>query len=746
MKRLILIATVGAALGFAVGCNTSPGQTSGNVIGVHDVVFLDQLEDGRVASRGTFEDGGPNFIGIQKQFAYVTSADTNEVRALRLFTPNNPTGYQRNWLLAPNPLETLSIPTLDRPTTLATEVGINSLGQRVTGTHVFASHPGASELSIVSALQLRQLSGKPLPLPGPLSAMAALVNVTASDTLPSSTSLYFSTWDGEFGSLFKLELPVDDDAVVAAIESQTLQFSRVQLVKGAAINALYAVLPLSIRTLDGAPFCNAEMCLAVSIRKQGAVPGRAFLLEPSTGRQAALGYPGPVRDFASSEISSSLYGVLDEVACGGASCGGVIGVDLRFATTASGFPRAVDVLNRPFQPITNGGTLVTGIDIVRNWTVVTLSDVTDGGGVEYSSSTFAELGAVTTSDGYISFFSGVSGSVIDYDGRRAEISSAITRLPFTLEDGGKTLFGDDGGAIGQAVTATVSSPVLADGDGNPTIPWRVSTVNGLDGGVWVFDISDGYLADQEIVISNKGPVPGLVSVATSPAAGLKLATAGYEARAVVGDTVQLAKGDANDGGYTECGRTNVSAIGAGFIEISGIPEGCESRSLFSVYAGTEKSQVVTAGIEGYLGRGNPGDQITYSRPLLIVPPNVTSERTALTITLSPIPLPDEGAYMIFQVAGHVLPYRFTVNTSTSGYATECLSSVAAQVLLGKLVIGSFPINLSNGPRVSYLRSLFTAVPSGNALLEVYQNDALGPAAASPTNLIGTSSSSGRCWR
>ena len=744
VKRLALIVL---AVGAFAGCNSGAVATTGNVIGLHDIVLLDDPPgNGQVASL----DGDGGVVGLPRNLMFATSADTNEVRVLRMF--NGPTGVRHQWQRAPNPLETLSIPTLERPTLLATDIGINGFLQRVTSTRVYASRPGAREISIVSVALMRQLARKPMPIPGPLTAMAGLMQVGAGNALPPTTALYFATWDGERAELFRTEVSTDDALVEPQIVDGTSRFESVELIDGAAIATLYALIPLSTRTVDGAPFCASETCLVVAIKPSPSAAGRTYVLEPSTGRRVSVAFPGPVREVAAPQLPGTLYGVLDEAACGGVQCAGIVGADLTTGTSAGGFPRLPAIPGPVFGPLNIGPALITGLDIAQNVDLQQTTELLDGDAGTTAAVNYREVGVFTTSDGYLNFFDSFSGGLIDYDARRSRIVAATERLPVILEDGGASLFSPDGGEIGQIVAATVSTsiPVI----GGVEQPYRVSTIIADDGtpdagadATWTFDVSDGYFyPNQTIVISNRGQIPGLAGLSASGASGVQLPTGGYEVRAVVGDRVQLAAGDVNDGGLFECGRASVVAIGAGFVEIDAIPPGCAGLSRFSVLPGDSRSLVVTGSVDGYLGRSDPGATFTYDKPLVAFPPGVSANRTALTITMAKVPPPGDGAYMSFALDARIAYHRYTLDTvSSSVYAgalTDCSSSVPAQIILGRVVASRVPIDASNSLIPTYVSRIFTAVQSGDAILEVQ------PGFLFPPSLLANSDLGGRsaCYR
>jgi hypothetical protein len=358
----------------------------------------------------------------------MTSAATNDLRVLE----NAVTGRsRRDFLRAPNPLEALSIPVLERPSLLAIDEGRNSEGARVTGAYVYASRPGASEVSVVSVVENRQLGGRPMATPAPVTAISGFMDVDlaapAFEThLPAKTRLFVATWDGDFASVYSAELATN------LPDLARLDFKRLLLLDRAPITAMQAVAPLASRTLDGAAFCAVKACLALATRKSAGLTGESILFEPESGRSARLSFSGPVRHFASSTDASRLYGVLDEQACGGPACGGVVAVELVAGTSGTGFPAALDALGLPMAPMRTPGGLITGLTLATGGLIrqTVETESTDGGatGISALVQQYKELGAFSSSDGTITFFSGFGGSIIDFDGRRTVVSHSSEKM------------------------------------------------------------------------------------------------------------------------------------------------------------------------------------------------------------------------------------------------------------------------------------------------------------------------------
>lgn len=706
MKRTFVLAAL-----VLFGCNSTTASSSANLLGTYDLLFIDQLGDnGELAKLAVDADGNTTLTGVPGRYLFVTSSDTNELRVLELYRPNT---SGRDFMRGPNPLETLSIPVLDRPTMLATAEGRNSIGQRVSSQMVFAARSGSSEVSIVSLARRAQLGGRPVPTPAPVVAIGGGMTVTTDDGLPDTSTLYVATWDGADSAIFTAPVAKDPSTVGQAIANGTYAFTRLTTVEKQPIAALLVVTPVPTRTLDGAAFCATENCLAFSTRPVGGLPGKAWLFEPSTRRSVVLGFPGPVQKFAAGERTGRLYALLDETSCGGA-CGGVVAVDLVTATTLDGFPRAKNVVGADFGPLRLTDALMTGLAIGQSAVIQQVTEVNDGGAAaaSYLVQRYDELGAFASSEGYITFFSGASGGLIDYDGRRTTVSGVAARVPGVLPDGGASLSTEDGGVGGVLITGTVDSPtVLSE-------TFRLSTLSIPTDPAqeWHVDISDGYMVTQDISVVFQSLIPGLVNLPASAATGTSVAGQGAEVRALSGDTVIFSTGDSTNG-FVDCGRAKVTAIANGLLTVDQIPAGCEARTAFSVRAGTDHPFVVVGSNEGYMGRAKEGEAFTYNRPLVVIPADVIASRAALTIDVPQTGFTLEGSYITFVIAGHLTPLRVQIDTSAQGL-TNCSSGLAAgQVVFGNLAMR--PSATGNGQTaVTFPWETWGTVPSGNAIVEI----------------------------
>ncbi len=736
----------------AAACNAPTGSHRANLIGTHDLVLVGDPANGFLAE--TVQEGGVivGSNGIPSRFLFVTSTDLNQ---LHIFENYQTVAVGRSFVGAANPLETLMIPVLDRPGMLAVDEGRNKQGLRVTGAYVYAARPGGAEVSVVSVAQRRQVGGavegsrvtRPLATPAPVTAIGAFMvldpaNPALETKLPPTTRLFTATWDGENASIFSASLPTDPDVLNL---TQSLSWERELLVGPTPVAAMVVVAPRTGRSLNGAPFCATSACLAIATRENSGLGGESYLLDPDSGALATLSFSGPIRKLVVSGDGTRVYGVLEEQACGGPACGGIVAVDLVAATSATtppyraSFPASLDALGLPRRPLRAGDGLITGLTVASGGTIMQATEVTiDGGvaGLSRNPQQYNELGAFSSSNGLITFFSGFAGSIIDYDPRRSVLSAATVRLPGQLLDGGDSFIGEDGGTIGSNTAVAVNARDVGEAT------FRISEVPlpaNADGGVeqWAVDISDGYLEDQAIAFVYKGQIPGLVSLPTSAADGVRLNTFGLEARAAVGDIVRFETGN-DAAGYAECGRSTIATIGAGFIEAAVVPATCAARVRFSVRAAGAKPLVVAADLEGYLGRWAPGETLTYNRPYVLLPAEVTSSRTALTVNIPPSVARNEGASTTFQLLGFISPYRSSIDTLTIG----CYTQLAGQVVIGNMVMDRVPTRVSGGA-INLRWTLMATVPSGNSIVELNLEGPSGTGA----RLGALSSADGAiCWR
>ena len=113
----------------------------------------------------------------------------------------------------------------------------------------------------------------------------------------------------------------------------------------------------------------------------------------------------PVRKLVVSGNGTRVYGILEEQACGGPACGGIVAVDIVTATSATtppyraSFPASLDALGLPWRPLRAGDGLITGLTVASGGTInQERVDANDGGlAGARSGQQYNELGAFSSS-------------------------------------------------------------------------------------------------------------------------------------------------------------------------------------------------------------------------------------------------------------------------------------------------------------------------------------------------------------
>lgn len=716
-----------AVLAF-LGCGNTNPTNRASVLGPVDLVIVDKLVgDSLAVLPGYAADGTViDRVGLHGGMVFVTSTDSNELRVFETFREG--TVNVSDWSRAPNPLETLSIPVLDQPQILVADEGVTADG-RVTGAYVYAARRSGAELSIVSTRTLKQIGGHPVPLPAPVMSVSAWMNVTGP-SLPSTTSIFVSTWDGSNSRVITASIPTDESQLAATLAAGTIAFADVTVVPNEPIKALQVVPPRVGRTLDGAPFCDATPCLAIATRKVDGT-GRSVILDPATGVSAALSFGAQMRDFAVSlrpDGDVRLYGIIDDEPCGGPSCGGVLSVEIAAGTTAAGFPRTTDVTNQPMQPLQAGAGIILGLTIGPGARLRGLVETVVDGGVNNAAAQvgYTELGAFSSSNGLVTFFNAQVGMVIDADPRRVAVEYAQVRRPEVLADGGVIFARPDAGPAGtlENLLVSVKNPVV----GAITEPWRVVTVPTPDGGVWHLTLGDGLVGTQALYAISNGNLPGLTNVTDT--AGTQLTVpSGSETVAVVGDIVRFFDG-VDDQVLGECGRASVTAIQPGSISIDVAPTGCArgANGRFTVKAAGTKFIVLIGDLEGYLGRVEPGETFVHQRRFLALPANVgrTADPAngiyaapdALRLVIPQDPPREEGAYIAFGINSYVITYRSSIdplNTFSGGSYCYLSGLTPGQIIIGNVAMGISPRSQGASTAPFFEWWTYGVVPSGNAI-------------------------------
>ncbi|MBS1150697.1 MAG: hypothetical protein H6Q89_2395, partial [Myxococcaceae bacterium] len=385
MKRLIVLCL--AAL--CAGCSQAPVAAAATLVGAHDMVLIDKL-------------------------LFTTSTDRDELRVLDLAPPAAQLG-SRQFVRAPNPLEALSIPVLNRPSALSRDTryvnftnlnGETVMGKEVGGPWVYATRAGGSEISVVgggpAADPTQLVEVRRIPTSAPVTASAG---ASISTTL---SRLYFATFDGTSATLQSLDLPATVPTLKAITPAELTRQVRVfPPFVGEVIVDLVVIPGVAGRGICEDP---ARICVVFATRAMQGAAGRVVLMDPESFAVRELHFPGPIRFLAvhaAATLSTGEYlpagkrvfGLLDEERCGGPECGGVIAVD-----TFTG-EVALDVTGLPMLPISTGNSLATGLAVVsRGELLLPPSLITDGGAIVPTVVDLSAVGVITTSNGAFIFF------------------------------------------------------------------------------------------------------------------------------------------------------------------------------------------------------------------------------------------------------------------------------------------------------------------------------------------------------
>lgn len=285
MKRIISCLAVWA--GLLAGCSeTQAVTTAAGLSGTYDLTVVGN-------------------------YVFVTSSDRNELRVLDL------EASPRDFVRAPNPLEPLSIPVLERPTYLTRDVYYRLVeepgqddegnptslprGSERQGPYVYARSDGSQQISVVSATGERNLRelyrlGKDTPL-GYVTAFAARGPGQGTGSI-----LYYATQGPSVATLWRQALPGPDELN----PSSTLPAAtRVLDMPGETVAALL-VLP-SAPSPDADPR-EQEHVVVATRGTQGAV-GRTFRMDAARPLAPVVTYafPAPVRLLATHPVVADTY-------------------------------------------------------------------------------------------------------------------------------------------------------------------------------------------------------------------------------------------------------------------------------------------------------------------------------------------------------------------------------------------------------------------------------------------------------
>ncbi|MDX2011960.1 MAG: hypothetical protein SFW67_17340 [Myxococcaceae bacterium] len=574
------------------GCTQMTGGSAGRVVGTNDVILVDRLEGLDLA-------GADPALSLNR-YLFVTSTDTNELRVLDL--SGNCSSQQRCYLPGPNPLETLSIPVIDRPTSLAIDERYEE-GVRRKGALLYATRPGGPELSIVGVAPNELREVRRVTVPAPVTALSALM--VDRDT----SRIFVATFDGAASTVWELRHPSTPAALRRISTNELVSRLAARLrVPGASVVALQAIPGLPGRQANGRPFCAdpAKACLVVATRRESGASGDTVMFDLETLESVRLQFPGPVRALATSDQvtpadealrplraqtpppGALIYGVLDEEACGSSRCGGLSAVDTRGTAAAGGF-EVVRSEGFPTQPVRWNDGLVVGFSIVAGGRVA----ANDAGVLDVAQ--LPLLGAITTSNGELVFFDALEQRLLEQPGP----PSTLGPVRFTAE------LAPDAGAY-------VAGPAVV-GDATRVGDAFVATSQA--------SIVDGALRSQELSIRWRGPLTPEGGLVASSSTRLELPRAVAQ-KLSVGDEVSFA-------GCPMSAR--VSAVSDAVVGVQGA-ESCAAPGRVSIRAGASRPFVISGSVDGLLGRSGAGETfqlfatpavrlagVDPSQPLLVIP-------------------------------------------------------------------------------------------------------------------------------
>lgn len=639
-RRILPYALLAAALvAAALACTQTTPPQPGGVSGTYDLARVGQ-------------------------YVFVTSADLSELRVIDAHSDGGPndTG-PHDWVRAPNPLEALEIPVVQRPVGLARDLNytdvqldeVTPAGGEVTGPYVYAFADGRPEVSVVGAAPDSLVELKRLTTDGPVTAASA-----QGPSGPVTTStLFYATLVGGTGNLYSVSLSPPGQLEGQTPAPQLLM----RMDAGEAISAVQ-VLPL-----------HQEVAVATRSTASRQVGGRAFALKPSSGTTRALDFGAPVRILATHPGTKdglfapevNLFGVADEESCGGAGalgCARVLTVDIN-----SGQP-ALDFSGQPAPPIEFTRGLPRALTFMANMQVKSATGAPATGLAD-----LPLIGLVTNTDGTLTFFEAIGRPVLGTEvspdpdaGVPPTIAPQWTlrHINQSLIGAGSNFFYEDDGGV--AITPLPRQPGCPPQDG------------GIPEGVQLCSIVTGLGDSQveQVTVTFEGFFPGLTPLPTSDAQGQ---TFPIPASAPVDQVNQLSVGDhivvfLADG--TTCPDLTVTSVTttspASVSTTDLIPPGCVNRTSFGIRAGDPKPYVVTGLQSGYIGRVQDNATFTslpgrvYYRPDPVVQPLGSPPPPALTFQMGVRPAQIARDYhWVFITSTGFTPLFFQLDTSSAGW-------------------------------------------------------------------------------
>jgi hypothetical protein len=704
LNRFILFLALGA--GLLSGCSETQTSTT------------------RAELAGTYD------LALVGRYLFVTSSDMNELRVLDL------EASPRNFVKAPNPLEPLSIPVLERPSNLTRDVLYTLESGRVDegagGPYIYARSFGSQELSVVAADPAFFQERHRLTAQGLVTAFAARTGdeIIREPSNSGGSVLYYAQQTGRNAKLFRVELPKPDTLTKGStVTSQALDLD----LTNRAVTALLVLPP---------PASQHDQELLVVATRNTDDPGgttteprgetfRVTVTAGAVTEKVPYDFGHPVRLLATHpraeklsdedwhtcsfdqdveglqlenpppEVSTGEYvfGVLDESSCGGEpACLGVVAVE---AATGA---RAKDASGRDMLPISMGQALPTGLTLAARVDVNLPCQLKDEPTRVVPIVKRPLVGIVPMSNGTITLFDAVRMRPFDLDPAKAGfVRSLVTS---------------------EGVTQLIDEDSSDDAD---------PTKNPFKDLIRVKE-SEGVTLDNTYRLLFEAALPGLGSVDRADQSCTDLrqpcffkVDADAATRVEVGDVVVL-RGDAGTckdatDREVEYKITRKDAAADNLVTLHteapnvALPEGCRDLPRFSVRASGDHPFVVFSNDQGYRGR------LAVDQPLEVpgsyyYSPGPVLEPSPKQVIITPIARLNRGEEFVVTTLSHFRPYAFGIDT------TSVIAGLAAYRLPGPVVY----------TRVGEVDFAYIAYPSADGILQV-SLEAITENSANTTGLV-----------
>lgn len=601
-------------------------------------------------------------LALVGDLLFVTSADNDELRALQMSTDVK----LRQFVKAPNPIEPLSIPVLDRPQALARDERYDAGGNELTGSYVYARSSGSTLLSVVAAApsylrELARLDTRTLTQAnpeadrstGPVTAFAARAAELAEGAPEENrgSTLYYATQEDTGARLWQVQLPGP-----AQFDAEAQQALKAEPL-GVALPANVAVTSILVLPRSG--------MLAVSTRTPAGstTQGTSFTVDVGTLARQELNFGAQVLQLATHgkvsftnrlgasqtlEAGARIFAVLDASSCGGApQCTGVLAVD---SGTGEVLP---DATGYRMLAIGAGSGLPMGLALTTNtnltlqtgepWDYANPSDASNPDARTQRDRVVPLLGIAPLSNGEILFF------------------DAVNLAPFNVNANNVTE--DNVTRTENKVTVTESLIRATGTAAEPTGDIEVGTTYGVTR-------SQSYVLTYESVLPGMEGLPiedGAFKVPFMPRGTAK----GQVAQP--GDRVVLLQSAA---GTQSCvdGELTVTAVlppsggeaRATLVTSGAIPATCAGFGYFQVRASGNQPLVLATTGDDYLQRLGVNDTYSTTGTYFFHPEGYMgqTENTSVSIRVTSLARGTlvRGARYVVATQANYFPYVITVDT------------------------------------------------------------------------------------